>query len=653
MRLKTQLLLLALLSLSLPWAGVKLIQKVESALRTGQEQSSLVTSHAIATALRADLPTPPDKPGVFFDWLDIPVQIDGYISDWQDYTFDQLPGPDQRVLYKTLRDKNHAYVLISVQDQDIQFYNPSGRMLRNGDRVHLQLDDYDVNLTPSAPGRLSARYLQRGKILEHDKIIAYWRDTANGYQLEIKLPIDQIRHRFSLAVVDHAAEKSAQKVWRSISNATPIYASQQLRESLAAFVTSGSKLTLVNPQGWPLISLGSSQSKSPNEVHWVLRRVYRALLTEPSKTQLPEKVGLRQEVTNALAGKSAQQWYVHNRLSGRHILSSAQPIISNEVPVAALLIEQSSEPFLTLTDAAFSTLIGSSIIALLITIMGLIAYASWLSWRIRALSTATANSLSSDGSIQKTLPQQHANDEIGELSRSFSALLGNISEFTDYLQSLSNKLSHELRTPLAVVRSSLDNLAAEDLPEQAKVYQNRAQQGAEQLSHLLTALSEASRVEQSISTADKEVCDVASLLQSMQAAYQDIYTSHTIALTIKEQVTAVDAAPELVVQMLDKLISNAVDFAIPNSQIDIIFEQKDKHASISVLNQGPLLNPQLRGQLFDSMVSLREQTTRTTPHLGLGLYIVKLIASYHNGSVEARDLADGSGVAFTVTLALS
>jgi K+-sensing histidine kinase KdpD len=55
--------------------------------------------------------------------------------------------------------------------------------------------------------------------------------------------------------------------------------------------------------------------------------------------------------------------------------------------------------------------------------------------------------------------------------------------------------------------------------------------------------------------------------------------------------------------------------------------------------------------LFDSLVSLREAAAGgEAPHLGLGLYVVRLIAERHGGSASARNLDDASGVVFTLHL---
>ncbi len=53
------------------------------------------------------------------------------------------------------------------------------------------------------------------------------------------------------------------------------------------------------------------------------------------------------------------------------------------------------------------------------------------------------------------------------------------------------------------------------------------------------------------------------------------------------------------------------------------------------------------------MVSVRSQQLQQQPHLGLGLYIVRLVCDYHKGSVIAKNNNNEDGVTFTVKLPLS
>jgi two-component system, OmpR family, sensor histidine kinase ChvG len=111
----------------------------------------------------------------------------------------------------------------------------------------------------------------------------------------------------------------------------------------------------------------------------------------------------------------------------------------------------------------------------------------------------------------------------------------------------------------------------------------------------------------------------------------------------------VEGSPDLIVQMLDKLMDNAADFCPPGGRIDLTLETDARVCRVAVTNPGPLLPPQLDGRLFESLVSHRP-ASESKPHLGLGLYIVRLIGDFHHASVTATNLPDQSGVVFTVEL---
>jgi K+-sensing histidine kinase KdpD len=61
----------------------------------------------------------------------------------------------------------------------------------------------------------------------------------------------------------------------------------------------------------------------------------------------------------------------------------------------------------------------------------------------------------------------------------------------------------------------------------------------------------------------------------------------------------------------------------------------------------------MRTRLFESMISMREASGAGTPHLGLGLYVARLIAEFHGGTIAASNLPGGDGVALGVRLPLA
>jgi signal transduction histidine kinase len=245
------------------------------------------------------------------------------------------------------------------------------------------------------------------------------------------------------------------------------------------------------------------------------------------------------------------------------------------------------------------------------------------------------------------MPGAAAGDEIGALARSFARLLGQLREHTDYLRTLSGKLSHELRTPLAVVTTSLDNLEHEALAPSAEQYLTRLREGTSRLDSILAAMSEATQLEQAIQATQAEPFDLAAVVESCCRAYRDIYREREIAYRGSATNTAVVGSDELVAQLLDKLVDNAVSFSEAGSRIDVELGDDGRELVLAVTNRGPRLPATMRGQLFDSLVSIRDQRDGR-PHLGLGLHIVALVAAFHGGRCTADDLPDGSGVVFRV-----
>jgi signal transduction histidine kinase len=248
--------------------------------------------------------------------------------------------------------------------------------------------------------------------------------------------------------------------------------------------------------------------------------------------------------------------------------------------------------------------------------------------------------------LQSALPSALSEDEIGDLSRSFSSVLRQLGDYNEYLKSLASKLSHELRTPLAIVTSSLENLEHEPLNEAGLGYTARAREGADRLRRILSAMSEASRVEELMANVEPEPFDFREVLDSTVTAYRDAYKNRSFEFDCDLPGLSMAGSPELLIQMLDKLIDNAVDFSSKGDTIRVRLAATDDEVEVSVTNPGPPLPERMRTQMFDSMVSMR--SGENTRHLGLGLYIVRLIAAGHGGHIDADNI-DG-GVIFRVRL---
>jgi signal transduction histidine kinase len=241
-------------------------------------------------------------------------------------------------------------------------------------------------------------------------------------------------------------------------------------------------------------------------------------------------------------------------------------------------------------------------------------------------------------------------DEIGALAESYASVLERLGQHQQYLGNLRGRLVHELRTPIMVVRSSLDNLAAETDESLRGGYLERVREGAQRLERIVASMGEASSLESMLAHSDLEQVDLEALVSGCAEGYRVAFgRDFEVDADAGDKRCAV--VPEAIAQALDKLVSNAVDFARPGTPIRIGLRRSGPPEAgwrISVANQGPALPATMRDSLFDSMVSVREGGARGTAHLGLGLYLVRLVAEFHGGRAVARDIDGGVEVGFTV-----
>jgi len=178
----------------------------------------------------------------------------------------------------------------------------------------------------------------------------------------------------------------------------------------------------------------------------------------------------------------------------------------------------------------------------------------------------------------------------------------------------------------------------------------RAQEGLNRLTHILTRMTEATRLERSVGDDERERFDLAKVLTGCVDGYRVAYPQHTLKLELPSGEVIFNGAPEMIAQMLDKLVANAVEFSAAGTPIVVRLERGDTDLRLSVENEGPLLPDAMGGRLFDSMVSVRGDQVSDAPHLGLGLYIVRLIAEAHRGRAMAQNREDGRGVVVSVAL---
>ncbi len=435
-------------------------------------------------------------------------------------------------------------------------------------------------------------------------------------------------------------------------------AQEEIGAILRGVQRTSSRIWVVN-RSYQVLALAGSLKRPTAEAAPVglVREWWRSavslLIRQPSEDfaeSLPDDVlATGRDIASALLGTPGTR--VRRTPDGLAVvLSAAHPIWSGDEVAGVVVVEETTNPVVSLTSEALERLLGMTLIAFAGAAALLIGYATRISLRIRRLRDEAESAIDTHGRITRLAAGSEAGDEIGDLSRSFSEMLARLAQHHAYLESMAGRLSHELRTPIAVVRSSLENLKLAASAHESRVYIERAEEGIARLNKILQRMTEASRLEQSLRTAERERYDLVPVLRGCVEGYRLAYPGAQFVLQLPPVPVLVEGSPDLAAQLLDKLVENAVDFSRAGAPVRVALEERNASAMLEVENKGPLLPEDMRGRLFGSMVSVRSERGAGTPHLGLGLYVARLIAEFHGGSIEAEDAPAGDGVAVRVRI---
>jgi two-component system sensor histidine kinase ChvG len=702
--IRTKLLLASLSLLVLPWLGYQYVQSLEGYLRSAQERQ-LLDRVAIMAAMLNDrrapflLPPPPEDvqatpTHLYVRPLQSPIQVDGYPDDWRPYTDrrQRLGGADNPrdldVHYSLGVWRKYLYLFFEVHDDHIVYRAPTSRRTDRSDHLRISLLDHNgrfnrYRISTISPGWVHT-YIMPAKARHglplgvEPRIKAQWQEVAGGYDVELRIPLDMLGERIAFAVadVDDAASGTVKTLVGNGDTerrdglgtiALPTAETEQILQRLQRPL---SRIWLVD-RYYRVVGLADNmagddsgdnpdQAARPNASSpsgGFLPLLYRLLLDQPAHSVRDRLSSASRfddpAVTQALAGKAAvsRRRTLDEKIS---IVTAAHPVYADGHAVGALAVEETSNSILILQNRAVEALMNMSLLAFALTIGLLLAFATRLSLRVRRLRNQVEASIGADGRVQGGITFTRAGDELGDLGRSFHAMHDRLAQYNRYLETMAGKLSHELRTPLSIVRSSLDNLEGESSPGDRRVYLQRAHEGVARLNGILTRMSEATHLEQTVQREPAKPYMPAAVIAACVDAYRLAHPQRRFDFDCEPAAShaTINGSADLLAQLLDKLVDNALDFAKPETAVQITLAVEHASLVLGVANEGTQLPREMRTQLFESMVSLR-QGKDDRPHLGLGLYIVRLIAEYHGGHVEVADLADREGVLFRVVLPLS
>ncbi|MCY3608887.1 MAG: HAMP domain-containing sensor histidine kinase [Acidimicrobiaceae bacterium] len=257
-------------------------------------------------------------------------------------------------------------------------------------------------------------------------------------------------------------------------------------------------------------------------------------------------------------------------------------------------------------------------------------------------------------------------DELGELARSFNAMLEALALSRAQQHRLITDAGHELRTPLTSIRTNIELLArAEQAAAQPPLDDESgerpgAQPGLDpderrqmlddvlfeldQLTDLMAELIDLATDQRSLG--EPTVIELPEIVAAVADRHRrragvEIVTSLTPC--------RVEANAALAERAVSNLVDNAVKWSPPGEPIEISVVRDVDQAIVRVADRGPGIDPGLRQLVFERF--FRAPEARALPGSGLGLSIVDYVARNHGGSAAVVE-TDGPGTAVELRLPL-
>ena len=609
---------MGLLSLLFPITGWFALKSVDKEFRLNIEQASKSNLDSLQASVKEILQSNTKTKLDGFVPIKIDeIQFDGSNNEWGEGTaYDYSLGSEKLSFHIAFDSHGLSLFVISNDNSN----NSDSFDLNENDQIIIALADdrglYKYNFQRQAEGVL----LKKNEADIKPEYNGYWHEKSNGYTLEIRFDSMDIHH---LGVAS-------------------------INQGLDGKNTIGTLDTVDKLKLFPIVSMNQNFQSAINNItpdnnHFIIKDLKNRIIYQSNKLPNNQIVSNWQWIITPI-----YQWLFdidENNANSRWFYRQDDGMAGTQHSVQLGKVVYELKSMMPQgQQSMIQTLLKTGVLMIVVVVLLMLAYLSYslvLAWRIKNLNHAMQSVLDNSGHLNTQMPSHNSSDEIGQLSRGIESMLVEMREYTQYLKDLGSRLSHEMKTPLAVVQSSLDNLELDQNPE----FLFRAQTGTKRLRFILNQLSELSQLKYTLEQTPKQKFDVVELIHELVKSYQSFIPN--IRTTIDPGPIYIDGSPELLAQLVDKLLDNARDFISTNGYIIISVVSNKDNVRLSIFNTDSQL-PKNELNIFDSLVSIRSKGSGESMHLGLGLYLVQLIVRYHNANIKAENSEKPKGVVFTI-----
>ncbi len=214
-------------------------------------------------------------------------------------------------------------------------------------------------------------------------------------------------------------------------------------------------------------------------------------------------------------------------------------------------------------------------------------------------------------------------------------------------------LAHDMRNALTLIDANSyflrQLLGDQEIPEEVFDHLEAIASRSNLVLELVGDLQELARLGQA--DIDKRSVELRTLIEEavQNARAAGAKKEIDVRFAAPEDTMGMAVDPTLIRRLLDNLLSNALKFSPPHTEVEVAVGLEEEAIYISVTDQGPGIPEKELEQLYDLFFLGSARSTAGEKRMGLGLPIVKRIVDAHGGRIEV-DTELGKGTTFVVRL---
>jgi two-component system sensor histidine kinase ChvG len=346
------------------------------------------------------------------------------------------------------------------------------------------------------------------------------------------------------------------------------------------------------------------------------------------------------EVATALTGTSVPIVRINDK--GELVVSVAVPIQRMHAVLGVLLLSTRGGDIDNIVAAERWGIVRVSLFAAAVTIVLSVILANTIAGPVQRLAAAAERVRHSVKARAEIPDFTDRTDEIGHLSGALRDMTHALYRRIDAIESFAADVAHELKNPLTSLRSATETLPLVKSEESKERLMEIIQHDVKRLDRLISDISDASRLDAELAREDAKPVDVAELLRTTVALFNDIHRDDTPEVVL-DIAYAPGARPYRVVghdsrlsQVIINLLDNAISFSPPGGRVAVVARRIGPEIQIAVEDEGPGIPEENLERIFERFYTDRP-LENFGQNSGLGLNISRQIVVAHGGRLYAEN----------------